>query len=34
MDNAIAEAEAEYVAETEFLDVKEALASLRRKHFE
>ena len=33
MDNAIAEAEAEYVAGAELLDAREALESLRRKHF-
>lgn len=33
MDNAIAEAEAEYAAGAELLGAREALASLRRKHF-
>lgn len=32
IDNAIAEAEAEYKNETSLLDAKEALSSLRRKH--
>lgn len=33
MDNTIAEAEAEYAAGAELLDAREALASIRRKHF-
>ena len=33
MNNIIAEAEAEYVAGAELFDAREALASLRRKHF-
>jgi len=33
-DTAIAEAEAEYNSGEELLDAKEALSSLRRKHFE
>ena len=34
IDTAIAEAEAEYNSGEELLDAKEALSSLRRKHFE
>ena len=33
MDNAIVEAETEYAVGAELLDAREALASLRRKHF-
>ena len=33
MDNAIVEAEAEYATGAELLDAREALASLKRKHF-
>ncbi|MGL6198070.1 MAG: prevent-host-death protein [Lachnospiraceae bacterium] len=33
IDTAIAEAEAEYNSGAELLDAKEALASLRRRHF-
>lgn len=34
IDMAIAEAEAEYDADQKLLDAKEALSSLRRRHFE
>lgn len=34
IDSAIAEAEAEYNSGIDLLDAKEALSSLRRKHFE
>lgn len=34
IDEAIAEAEAEYKSEGKLLDAKEALSSLRRKHLE
>ena len=33
VDRAIAEAEAEYAADGRLLDAREALSSLRRKHF-
>ena len=33
LDAAIAEAEAEYVADNKLIDARETLSSLRRKHF-